>query len=325
MYRADTFFDIFTLDMQLGTLDYGDEAKYWVAKDREDRLRNKLKITPQVIYQSATKIQRYAQRYLAQRKALIYMENVRRRQMSRNPGLTRAIILKRAAIQVDIKRAYLQTFTLLTELNDKKKVQMSIQIHVKTLEHLYSLEFVQAYIQKLFYVVESSELMSIAAYMVENCKVIKGKQNILKVDSQPLEKVQGILINMQRERGGVEIKDKKDETIDFRVRLNQGQFRRQRFENISALEYTTGPAPEHIFNSEVYQYRQKAKEQYCIKVLQQFVKLVKRKLHQRVRDSKTHIKDDDESSQVKNLLPTSKYAFPVKNNKIPHHSLNEKQ
>lgn len=56
--------------------------------------------------------------------------------------MTRAIILKRAAIQVDIKRAYLQTFTLLTELNDKKKVQMSIQIHVKTLEHLYSLEFV---------------------------------------------------------------------------------------------------------------------------------------------------------------------------------------
>ena len=139
--------------------------------------------------------------------------------------------MKRAAIQEDQnhnKSAYLQNFTLYTDKIQKvsaqgklhQSFQQSIKITAKTLEHLYSLDHVSPFIQKLFYIVEHSELITIAAYMIENCRVIRGKQNVLKVDCIPLEQVQGILINRQREQGGVEIKVKKDETLNPRRRLN---------------------------------------------------------------------------------------------------------
>ncbi len=56
MYTRENFFEIFSLDTKAFVLDYSEEAQYWLQKNREDRERNKLKITDALIKKCANRI-----------------------------------------------------------------------------------------------------------------------------------------------------------------------------------------------------------------------------------------------------------------------------
>jgi hypothetical protein len=103
--------------------------------------------------------------------------------------------MRRAIIYGDKKgtlKAYLTSFVLYTERIEGSQLmianpmlmnssttnfveQQSIQLNTKALEHLYSVDRIQPFIQKLFYSVELSEMITIANTMVEMSRIIRGK------------------------------------------------------------------------------------------------------------------------------------------------------
>ena len=75
--------------------------------------------------------------------------------------------------------------------------------------------------------------------MVNISRIIKGKQNIIKLDCRPLEDVQGIIAFEQRERSGGAILVKQDEILKARRNFNLKTLRPLFMKNLTALSFTT--------------------------------------------------------------------------------------
>lgn len=210
--KQDTFFEIFNLDLKQLILEFSDEAQYWISKQKEDLKRAKQKITMKVLNRMASRIQRAIRNYLFKRLAQVYLENKKRNPIKRSET-EKIVVLKRAMIYTESGslRAYLTTFhltierhlnsrmspnqTMVQEFQEKYVEQQSIMIKSKALEHLYSQDKVSPFVQKLFYIVDISELITIANRMVDMSRIIKGKRNQQKVDVKPLEEIQAMLLN----------------------------------------------------------------------------------------------------------------------------------
>lgn len=261
----ESFLEIFDVQVKPPLLAYSEEAQYWIQKESEYRQKKRRITNVKVFEAAARKLQGAARYYLFRR----YLQICRKSRQHAQPN--HEVIMKRAQIvgQNEHRRAYLVQFHLYSQPDFQ-----SIMIQVKSLEHLYALEKVLSYQQKLFYYVDLSELLSIADKMIELVRIVKGRNQTLKVEVNSLEEVQSILLSDQKQKINIH---KKDQTLKSRILLNTREYRHTFFHKNPSLVHLGANDPIPIANQ---------KNQNIFKKLQDTVRFYHRKKVKRIIKAK---------------------------------------
>lgn len=115
--RAETFFDIFSINSNQLSLDYSDEAKYWISRRKDDRKRKLRNITLSSMHQAALVLQKAIRNHLFRRYAKVGLESKKKKHPNRSGQFRVLPLIKRPVIQGEQgqRRAYLVSFTLTIE------------------------------------------------------------------------------------------------------------------------------------------------------------------------------------------------------------------
>lgn len=118
--NKDNLYEIFDVSWSGPSMQYSQEANYWIQKFKELQEQSKYKITPKSLNKAATFIQRNIQAYLFRRKASVNLANTIRTVIQNKGDVKKEILLRKATLYGDEHnlKASLTTFYLFVEQAD---------------------------------------------------------------------------------------------------------------------------------------------------------------------------------------------------------------
>ncbi|CAD8155187.1 unnamed protein product [Paramecium pentaurelia] len=305
----ENLFEILKIDLDGPSIEYSDEANYWIQK-QEDYQKRGGKETYSKINKddSIVLIQRAVLHYLLKRRCTIKKINKTKFNNSDQKNIEREILVRRAIIYgSDMnQRACLTTLYLEIERTDPTTSLMgqseyqSVLITSKNLEHVYAFDKCVPFYQKLFYPLSRTEIITVAQRMVEVSRIVKNKKGEPKVECKSVDQVHGEILSKQGEED--DVNQKKENTLDARLKIGSTLRDKYLQQFVSCLEED----PEMKLNHQAEDNKQKN----FVSALQNVFRDFKVRLAQRVKITK-HVDEEDEASikaYVQNVLPTTEYG-----------------
>ncbi|CAD8148948.1 unnamed protein product [Paramecium octaurelia] len=305
----ENIFEILKVDLDGPSIEYSDEANYWVQKQEDYQKRGGKETYSKISKDdSIVLIQRAVLRYLLKRRCSIKKINKAKFNTSDQKDIEREILVRRAIIYgSDMnQRACLTTLYLEIERTDPNTSLMgqseyqSVLITSKNLEHVYAFDKCVPFYQKLFYPLSRTEIITVAQRMVEVSRIVKNKKGEPKVECKSVDQVHGEILSKQGEED--DINQKKENTLDARLKIGSTLRDKYLQQFVSCLEED----PEMKLNHQAEDNKQKN----FVSTLQNVFRDFKVRLAQRVKTTK-HVDEEDEASikaYVQNVLPTTEYG-----------------
>ncbi|CAD8067442.1 unnamed protein product [Paramecium sonneborni] len=307
--NKDNIYEILKIDLDGPSIEYSDEANYWVQKQEDYQKRGgKEEYTTKNKDESIVLIQRAVLRYLLKRRCLIKKINRSRFNVGEQKDVEREILVRRAIIygQDMNSRACLTTLYLEIERTDPTTSLMgqseyqSVLITSKNLEHVYAFDKCVPFYQKLFYPLSRTEIITVAQRMVEVTRIIKNKKGEQKVECKSVDQVHGEILSLQGEED--DVNQKKETTLEARLKIGSTLRDKYLLQYVSCLE----DPPEMRLNHSADDNKQKN----FVSALQNVFRDFKIQLAQQIKTTK-HVDEEDETSikaYVQNVLPTTEYG-----------------
>ncbi|CAD8113699.1 unnamed protein product [Paramecium sonneborni] len=307
---SENLFEIFKIDIESPFIEYTDEAKYWIQREEEYSRRE------MILGESVKKaniciiqIQRAALRYLFVRRLQINKMIKKKFINSTNKDIDRKMLVRRVIIYgqgVD-EKACLTTFYLDIEKAEPKQSLIgqseyfSITITSKNLEHVYSIDTVLPYHQRLFQTFEISDIITIAQKMIEVSSIIKNKKGQYKVDCKSLEQISSEVLSQQNQESQDE-QNFRENTLQARLIVcSTLTYKYLQQSGLINLEF-----PQMQLNKQPDEYKQ---NNFIIS-LQKLFRIHKYKRGMKIKSNK-YVDVNDETqirTYVMNMLPCTEYG-----------------